>query len=269
MGKRLGNNKSLVGMQFGRLTVLELRAERDGAGGRVWKCQCSCGTPTEVPTGRLRYGSTTSCGCAKIDASSRRAARDYNLLGKKFGLLTVRSLEERRANSGGRKWSCECECGNTTIVTSGNLRSGHIKSCGCTRAATVAESHKHRKFKFPKGEIGFRYFLRVYKYSAKNRGLEFSLTDDQIRNIAKQDCHYCGAPAERKWTGAVPSKHEQRDEHNAFVGNGVDRKNSTEGYTLTNSLPCCWSCNTAKNAMSYDEFISHVERIFSHKKLGA
>lgn len=28
-------------------------------------------------------------------------------------------------------WECKCDCGETTIVQSGNLRSGHTKSCGC------------------------------------------------------------------------------------------------------------------------------------------
>lgn len=27
-------------------------------------------------------------------------------------------------------WECECECGNTTTVAVGNLRSGHTRSCG-------------------------------------------------------------------------------------------------------------------------------------------
>jgi hypothetical protein len=56
-----------------------------------------------------------------------------DMLGKKFGMLTVIEL----AGQDKRKeylWKCRCDCGNETIVLGGNLRSGHIKSCGCAKA---------------------------------------------------------------------------------------------------------------------------------------
>lgn len=52
-----------------------------------------------------------------------------DLTGQKFGRLTVIS---RNGSAGGkRKWLCECDCGNTTTVTTTDLRSGHTTSCGC------------------------------------------------------------------------------------------------------------------------------------------
>lgn len=30
-------------------------------------------------------------------------------------------------------WKCLCDCGRSTIVTGGNLRSGQVQSCGCLR----------------------------------------------------------------------------------------------------------------------------------------
>ena len=30
---------------------------------------------------------------------------------------------------------CECECGNTTVVSTTDLKSGHTKSCGCLTSA--------------------------------------------------------------------------------------------------------------------------------------
>ncbi len=38
-------------------------------------------------------------------------------------------------------WLCQCDCGNTTIVSRGNLKKGTVKSCGCSRA------HAQEKFK--------------------------------------------------------------------------------------------------------------------------
>jgi hypothetical protein len=52
-----------------------------------------------------------------------------DLTGEKFGRLTVISRSE---NQYGRTyWRCKCDCGKTTIVSSNNLKSGAVKSCGC------------------------------------------------------------------------------------------------------------------------------------------
>lgn len=54
-----------------------------------------------------------------------------DLTGKVFGRLKVLSREiipNKRP-----RWECLCECGNTTISTTADLRSGDKKSCGCLR----------------------------------------------------------------------------------------------------------------------------------------
>ncbi len=60
-----------------------------------------------------------------------------NLLGQKFGLLTVKAYVKMLANNESR-WLCECECGNLTCVDSENLRKGRTKSCGCNFGAASA-----------------------------------------------------------------------------------------------------------------------------------
>lgn len=52
-----------------------------------------------------------------------------DLVGQKFGRLTVVSFAEvRNKNS---YWNCICECGNKVQVLGCNLKRGHTKSCGC------------------------------------------------------------------------------------------------------------------------------------------
>lgn len=53
-----------------------------------------------------------------------------DLTGRTFGRLTV---IERACHEKGKKphWICKCECGNYSVVASGNLRTGSTKSCGC------------------------------------------------------------------------------------------------------------------------------------------
>lgn len=65
-----------------------------------------------------------------------------DLTGKIFGRLTVidRASDIRK---GVPRWNCLCECGNKCVVTAGNLRSGHTKSCGCyDREMTSQRSKK-------------------------------------------------------------------------------------------------------------------------------
>ncbi|TWW11338.1 hypothetical protein LABALGLTS371_05110 [Dellaglioa algida] len=51
-----------------------------------------------------------------------------DLTGKVFGELTV---IKRAENIGGHSgWFCQCSCGNTTVVASNKITSGHTISCG-------------------------------------------------------------------------------------------------------------------------------------------
>jgi hypothetical protein len=63
-----------------------------------------------------------------------------NMLGKKYGRLTIVS---RAKNTETRAvWNCVCDCGNTLSVQGKKLRSGHTKSCGCIRKETTAKQGK-------------------------------------------------------------------------------------------------------------------------------
>lgn len=70
-----------------------------------------------------------------------------NLLGDKFGRLTVIEKTDKRGSSGAVFWKCLCECGNTKDVSSSCLRTGQTKSCGClfldVAAAKGKAKHKH------------------------------------------------------------------------------------------------------------------------------
>lgn len=54
------------------------------------------------------------------------------LEGQRFGRLVV-VKEVGRTKSGQAKWLCKCDCGNTKVIGSDNLRRGVTKSCGCIR----------------------------------------------------------------------------------------------------------------------------------------
>jgi hypothetical protein len=47
----------------------------------------------------------------------------------------------------------------------------------------------------------------------------------------------------------------------------VDRKDSSKGYTLNNSVPACKHCNTIKMDYSYEKFLNKIATISKHLKL--
>lgn len=55
-----------------------------------------------------------------------------DLTGHRFGRL-VAIKEAGYANNHSMIWECECDCGNIVFVTTGDLRHGSTKSCGCLR----------------------------------------------------------------------------------------------------------------------------------------
>jgi hypothetical protein len=42
---------------------------------------------------------------------------------------------------------------------------------------------------------------------------------------------------------------------------GIDRKDSSIGYILSNCLPCCSFCNMAKRSTNYDLFVNQLEQL--------
>lgn len=128
--KEMASQKSLknvTGMRFGRLTVVR-RVHSNARREATWLCKCDCGNEIIVSGHDLRTGDTKSCGCFKKDITSQRVLKDIK--GMRFGKLTV--VQRIWDTCREAKWLCRCDCGNKTIVSGHNLRTGAVRSCGCT-----------------------------------------------------------------------------------------------------------------------------------------
>ena len=66
-----------------------------------------------------------------------------DLTGQRFGRLTA--IRQAGRNSCNKiQWECICECGAVVKVTTGHLRNGHTKSCGCyMREQSTISNTKH------------------------------------------------------------------------------------------------------------------------------
>lgn len=74
--------------------------------------------------------------------------RGQDLSGLRFNKLTVTEPVGRTSN-GTIRWSCVCDCGNTTTVSSASLRNNGVKSCGCLRIEFATNDRTHGMTKTP------------------------------------------------------------------------------------------------------------------------
>lgn len=164
--ERARNNHilDLTGKRFGRLTVIEqvddYISAKNGKHLSRWKCVCDCGNIIDVNGAYLTSGNTNSCGCYKLDQTSKIHFKD--ITGERFGMLTVlKRVDDYVSPKDGRlrvQFLCQCDCGNQKIIQKESLMNGTI-SCGCINS---------------KGEREIAEFLQLHKINYK---IQYSFSD--------------------------------------------------------------------------------------------
>lgn len=101
----------------------------------------------------------------------------------------------------------------------------------------------------------FHAVFGLYRNGANRRkSVPFQITIEEAIPLFKANCHYCGdAPENVVKIGKRIVTYQ-----------GIDRIDSSLGYTSTNVVPCCKKCNYAKHVLSYTEFITHVTKIYEN-----
>ena len=189
--------------------------------------------------------------------------RNLLIVGKRFGRLILLNRLNKTMN-GGYYWLCRCDCGQETKVQSSNLSAGHTISCGCfrkeqskLRASTDIVQYRPLKgstrLNIRKPGGSFRRLLAIYKRAAKKNLREFSLSEEEFRQLTKSVCFYCG----------VEPSQISKTNTEQYIYNGVDRKDNSVGYTTENSVPCCWPCNELKGDRNIDDFLARIQKIIS------
>lgn len=185
-----------------------------------------------------------------------------NHSGKVIGRLTI--LNEWKRTKTNTLWKAKCSCGKETWIYAGHLTAGTTNSCGCLR---IENAIKQRSIYRPSaplkredGAAAFTTLFNNYRKKCIKRNLSFDLTPDDFKNLTKQNCHYCAKlPEQIAWGGGKPSNGS-----GPYLYNGIDRKDSKQGYTLNNCLPCCGTCNYMKMETNYDIFLNHMVTILKN-----
>lgn len=184
-------------------------------------------------------------------------------VGDRYGMLVVKSLLPERDRFGYRMFECVCDCGGRKTVRSVNLNHGQTRSCGCllVKTATAAARKLGGWNKKPLGESSFTYLYNQYRGSARCRLVLFTLTKEQFRALVTSRCYYCGAVPSQSVLRKTPSGGQA---NGAFVYNGIDRIDTTKGYTAENSRTACKACNLAKGTRTESEFKAWIQQVHRH-----
>lgn len=173
--------------------------------------------------------------------------------GDKFGRLTVirkDGVHRKPCGTTQSKYLCKCDCGNEISVLMQNLRNGNTRSCGC-----LAQEVKEQK-KLSDNHGVIHQIILGYKRHAKERGLCWELSHNEVRRIILSPCYYCGT--ERSNLKVT------KNCKGGFAYNGIDRIDSSKGYFSENVVPCCKICNIAKLDMTQKEFILWIQKAAKH-----
>jgi len=173
---------------------------------------------------------------------------ESDLIGYKFGRYTVIGRGNAN-NTKDERWLCKCDCGTERIIKRRDLVSGRSTSCGCGR-------RQHS----PK-DAAISSVFAAYKGGAKQRGIEFSLDKDVFAKLLLAECTYCGTVGGCVYNDKSPNHTSEWRQKKVLTYTGIDRIDSSKGYTVDNCCSCCLTCNKAKNTMSQEEFSLWVLRV--------
>lgn len=118
---------------------------------------------------------------------------------------------------------------------------GVCKSCTYKVVKAYDESHREQK---NANKRRYAQTLngkwKAYAQGASKRGLTWELSKEDFKSLWQSPCSYCG------------------DEIKTI---GIDRVDSSQGYTVENTVPCCKVCNQMKSNYSEKMFLAHVTKV--------
>ena len=173
-----------------------------------------------------------------------------DLTGKKVGKLTV--LENLGTkNNKHRYWLCECECGNIKSICHTHLRSGKIKSCGCSHHKKGKNNPCWKGY----GEISGNRWNQITRErnsrpSSKNR--KFDISIEEAWNLFLKQNRKCALSGVELYFGKG---------HKGEYTASLDRIDSNSDYVLDNVQWIHKDINRMKNIYSQEYFLETCKLI--------
>lgn len=156
--------------------------------------------------------------------------RTKNLIGEKFGRLTVIGLDDRDSKK--TYWVCQCDCGNTKSVRSDSLQEGRIKSCGCLKREqdrkNLTANHSHKMSG-----------TRIYWIWQGMKGRCGNIHDPNYCNYGERGITVC-----EEWKNDFSAFYEWSMNSGYAADLTIDRIDNNKGYFPEN---CRWTDNKTQS----------------------
>lgn len=183
-------------------------------------------------------------------ANYNKAVNRKCIPGNKYGYLTIIKFITSK-----NMWECVCVCSKIVYRQGSALLKYKNPNCGCKKGsyALLPDQLAHK-----------RAIISDYKRHAKDRNLPFYLTEDEAIQFILKDCYYCGSPPSNYKT--VKPSRKLRNKYNCNITsmyyNGIDRIDSSKGYSLDNCVPCCYICNRSKSDSTFEEWKLWISALY-------
>ncbi len=175
--------------------------------------------------------------------------KNKSLVGKTFSRLTVieRFYTDSEKYKWAKMWKCQCLCGNTSILSTHQLKSGNTKSCGCW---IRINRHNYKNWKGHK-EITGKWWGGI-KRGAVKRGHKFEVTMDYVWDLFVQQNRKCAL-------SNLPIAFALTNRQRATAS--LDRIDNTKGYIKGNVQWLHKDVNYMKQKYTQEYFIEICKEI--------
>lgn len=182
----------------------------------------------------------------------RRTGRKHNLIGQKFGYLTVVRMAQTKKSGKHHEWRaiCRCSnCGNKKFdVSPQSLLRKQTTSCGCRRDQYLKNTGKNSKQYTGYEGINGTYWGKM-KNRAENRGYKIMVDIKYAWNLYLQQNKKCAL-------SGLPIEFAIANKKSSETTASLDRIDSTKGYVEGNIQWVHKHINIMKNVYEQNYFIS-------------
>lgn len=179
-----------------------------------------------------------------------------DLIGLKFGKLTVVSRAQNRGQN--PMWNCICECGSEIICYGVHLKRGNTKSCGCNM---IKKGFNHVQWS-GYGEISGQRWTQIRGKGKSHRkarnGLPFEITIEYAWDLFLKQNRKCALSGLDLFFGESNTKETTAS---------LDRIDSKKGYIEGNVQWVHKDINRMKNIFDQEYFLDICKKITENRKI--
>lgn len=176
--------------------------------------------------------------------------KQYFQIGEKVNHLTILEFIPPPALKIPSSYKVRCDCGNEKVLVARFL--AYTKPTSCGMSGCMYRS-------YPEQQGAKNRVLRSYKRQARNRKLEWSLSDTEALELFSKPCFYCNVEFSNNCKSNVKTY------ETSFSYNGIDRVDNSQGYVVENCVPCCRRCNSIKKNIPVKMIHKIVEFLTPHR----